>query len=261
MIYHNKSEIIDWRYNGNQINLAYNNNEVIFGKEPIKGIGIEDFNFNYNFKNYDSATQTVPNDPNANWNQDLVLQGTPVVSTDHITVTNSDAYAQFPFSSTTANIFNRNSTNGYEMTIIFKVGTCTANGENDLISNRGYYSNGGSDSYGWMARPQSTYCYLHDSGGQKCGITYPTKPNIVVMTLSSTQYLTNRSITNNTSNSGYISISRDSGRICFFCANFNSASTTYLSERFNGVCYWMFQANRVLTDSEINDVIIFNETL
>lgn len=34
MIYHNKSEIIDWRYNGNQINRAYNNNDIIFGKEP-----------------------------------------------------------------------------------------------------------------------------------------------------------------------------------------------------------------------------------
>lgn len=34
MIYHKKNEIIDWRYNGNQIHRAYNNDEVIFGKEP-----------------------------------------------------------------------------------------------------------------------------------------------------------------------------------------------------------------------------------
>lgn len=34
MIYHINNEIIDWRYNGNQIHRAYNNDEVIFGKEP-----------------------------------------------------------------------------------------------------------------------------------------------------------------------------------------------------------------------------------
>lgn len=258
MIYHNKSEIIDWRYNGNKINLAYNNNGVIFGKEPIKGIGIEDFNFNYNFKNYDSAIQTVPNDPSANWNQDLVLQGTPVVNTDHITVTNSDAYAQFPFDTTSENIFNNN--NSSVMTIIYKVSGCSGI---DLISNRGYIKNSNSGSYNWMVRPQSNnYMYLHDSSNQKGGLIVTTNPNIVVMTVDSSRYLTIKSITDNTSVTNVsCNFGNTSGRICFFCANFGNTSTTYINERFNGVCYWMFQANRVLTNEEITQVINYNENL
>lgn len=258
MIYHNKSEIIDWRYNGNQINLAYNNNGVIFGKEPIKGIGIEDFNFNYNFKNYDSAIQTVPNDPSANWNQDLVLQGTPVVNTDHITVTNSDAYAQYPFNSTSENIFNKNSSS--VMTIIYKVSGCSGI---DLISNRGYIKNSNSGGYNWMVRPQSNnYMYLHDSSGQKGGLRVTTNPNIVVMTVDSSRYLTIKSITDNTSVTNVsCNFGNTSGRICFFCANYSNTNTTYINEKFNGVCYWMFQANRVLTNEEITQVINYNENL
>lgn len=227
-------------------------------EDDVKYLPISDFNFNYNFKNYDSATQTVPNDPNANWNQDLVLQGTPVVSTDHITVTNSDAYAQFPFDSISENIFNRN--NSSEMTIIYKVSGCSGI---DLISNRGYIKNGNNGAYNWMVRPQSNNrMYLHDSNGEKGGLTVTTNPNIVVMKVDSNKYMTIKSITDNTS---VINVScnfnQPSGRMSFFCANYSDINTTYINERFNGVCYWMFQANRVLTDSEINDVIIFNETL
>lgn len=262
MIYHNNKEIIDWRYNANQINLAYNNNGVIFGKEPIKGIGVEDFNFNFNFKNYDSATHTVPNDPSANWKQDLTLTGTPIVDTDHITVTNSDAYAQFPFDTTSENIFNRNSTNGYEMTVIFKVSGCSGV---DLISNRGFTKStgGSSDSYNWMVRPQSNnYMYLHDSSGQKGGLIVTTNPNIVVMTVDSSRFLTIKSITNNTTaTASSLNFNYQSGRINFFCSNNSTYPTTTVQEIFNGVCYWMFQANRVLTNDEITQVIHYNENL
>lgn len=227
-------------------------------EDDVKYLPISDFNFNYNFKNYDSATQTVPNDQNANWNQDLVLQGAPVVSTDHITVTNSDAYAQFPFDSISENIFNRN--NSSEMTIIYKVSGCSGI---DLISNRGYTKNSNDGSYNWMVRPQSNNdMYLHDSNGQKGGLRVTTNPNIVVMKVDSSRYLTIKSITDNTSITNiYCNFNGTSGRICFLCSNYAQQNTTYINESFNGVCYWMFQANRVLTDSEINDVIIFNETL
>lgn len=227
-------------------------------EDDVKYLPISDFNFNYNFKNYDSATQTVPNDPNANWQQDLVLQGTPVVSTDHITVTNSDAYAQFPFDSISENIFNRN--NSSEMTIIYKVSGCSGI---DLISNRGYIKDAYNGAYNWMVRPQSNNrMYLHDSNGEKGGLTVTTNPNIVVMKVDANRFLTIKSITDNTSVTNVSCyFNQPSGRMCFFSANFSDINTTYINERFNGVCYWMFQANRVLTDSEINDVIIFNETL
>lgn len=262
MIYHNNNEVIDWRYNANQINLAYNNDEVIFGKEPTKGIGIEDFNFNFNFKNYDSSTQTVPNDPSANWQQDLVLQGTPVVDTDHITVTNSDAFAQLPFDTLNDNIFNMNSTNGYEMTVIFKVSNCQGV---DLISNRGYAKDTSvtnTNNYNWMVRPSlSNWMYLHDSQSQKGGLKVSTNPNIVVMKVNSSRTLTNTSLTDNMATTASLDFSKNSGRICFFCTNGYNKTTTYIRENFSGTCYWMFQANRVLTDDEITQVVNYNENL
>ena len=146
------------------------------------------------------------------------------------------------------------------MTIIYKVSGCSGI---DLISNRGYTKNSNDGSYNWMVRPQSNNdMYLHDSNGQKGGLRVTTNPNIVVMKVDSSRYLTIKSITDNTSITNiYCNFNGTSGRICFLCSNYAQQNTTYINESFNGVCYWMFQANRVLTDSEINDVIIFNETL
>lgn len=251
MIYFNNSEVIDWRYNAQQMNLVYHDDAVIFGKEPIKGIGVEDFNFNFNFKNYDAITHSVPNDPNANWQQDLVLQGTPVVNTDHITITNSDAYYQYKFASTNDNIFNRNSSP--LMTIIFKVNNC---GGVDLISNRG-------SGYNWMVRPKpgNKMC-LHDSRGEKGNLMVTTNPNIVVMIVDSNKTLTIKSVTDNISNTTpNLTFTNLSNRLCFFCSNYSGNSDSYISERFSGTCYWMFQANRVLTDDEITQVINYNENL
>lgn len=251
MIYFNNSEVIDWRYNTQQMNLVYHDDAVIFGKEPIGGIGVEDFNFNFNFKNYDAATHSVPNDPTANWQQDLVLNGTPVVNTDHITITNSDAYYQYQFASTNDNIFNRNSSP--LMTIIFKVSNCTQG--TDLISNRG-------SGYNWMVRPQggNRMC-LHDSSGEKGSLYVTTNPNIVVMKVNASKTLTNMSITDNISNTTpNLTFTNLSNRLCFFCSNYSGSAGT-ISERFTGTCYWMFQANRVLTDDEITQVINYNENL
>lgn len=263
MIYFNNSEVIDWRYNTKQMNLVYHDDAVIFGKEPIGGIGVEDFNFNFNFKNYDAATHSVPNDPTANWQQDLVLNGTPVVNTDHITITNSDAYAQFPFDTASNNIFNQNSTNGYEMTIIFKVSNCSGV---DLISNRGYAQDNSvpnTSSYNWMVRPKSgNKMCLHDSSGEKGNLIVTTNPNIVVMKVDSNRTLTIKSLTDNISTTASsLSFSYQSGRICFFCTNAYDKTTTTIRERFSGTCYWMFHAKRILTDDEITQVINYNENL
>lgn len=263
MLYFNNSEVIDWRYNAKQMNLVYHDDAVIFGKEQMKELGIEDFSFNFNFKNYDAATHSVPNDPNANWQQDLVLQGTPVVDTDHITITNSDAFAQLPFDTASNNIFNQNSTNGYEMTIIFKVSNCQGV---DLISNRGYAQDNSvtdTNNYNWMARPYTNQqMYLHDSSGAKGGLAVSTNPNIVVMRVDSNSTLTIKSVTDNlTQTTASLNFNYQSGRICFFCTNGYDKTTTYLREVFNGTCYWMFHAKRILTDDEITQVINFNENL
>ena len=232
--------------------------------EEEQSFPVSGFNFNYNFKNYDSATHTVPNESGASWNQDLVLQGTPVVDTDHITVTDSDAYAQFPFASNDANIFNLNNTDKREMTVIFKVGNISGadSTPNNLINNRGRYSTGGNDNMNWMVRPKQTICALHDSNSEKASVSYSTKPNIFVMTVSNGT-VNNKSITDNVTSTGSVNFTAMAGRICFFCANLQSTATDYITstERFSGVCYWMFQANRVLTDAEITQVINYNENL
>lgn len=247
---------------------AYYNNYILFGAnaspepEPDE-FPITDFSFNFNFKKYDAETQIVPNESTANWQQDLVLQGIASVDTDHITITDSDAFAQFPFDTMTNNIFNQNSTNGYEMTIIFKVSNYQGV---DLISNRGYANDNSvssTNNYNWMARPHtSNRIYLHDSSSQKGGLSVTTNPNIVVIKVDSNRTMTIKSLTDNlTQTTASMSFSYQSGRICFFCANSRQKDAVTVRELFNGTCYWMFHAKRVLTDDEITQVVEYNENM
>lgn len=247
---------------------AYYNNYILFGAnaspepEPDE-FPITDFSFNFNFKKYDAETQIVPNESTANWQQDLVLQGIASVDTDHITITDSDAFAQFPFDTMIDNIFNQNSTNGYEMTIIFKVRNCQGV---DLISNRGYAKDNSintDNNYNWMARPHTNnIMYLHDSSSQKGGLEVTTNPNIVVMKVNSSRTLTIKSLTDNlTQTTASLDFSKNSGRICFFCANGRQKDAVTIRELFNGTCYWMFHAKRILTDDEITQVVEYNENM
>ena len=247
---------------------AYYNNYILFGAnaspepEPDE-FPITDFSFNFNFKKYNYDTQSVPNESTANWLQDLVLNGTPVVDTDHITIEDSDAFAQFPFDTKTDNIFNQNNTNGYEMTIIFKVSNFQGT---DLISNRGYAKDSSvsnTNNYNWMARPYTSQkMYLHDSSGAKGGLSVSTNPNIVVMKVDSNSTLTIKSLTDNlTQTTANLVFGNQSGRICFFCTNGYNKTTTYIRELFNGTCYWMFHAKRILTDDEITQVVEYNENM
>lgn len=247
---------------------AYYNNYILFGAnaspepEPDE-FPITDFSFNFNFKKYNYVTQSVPNESTANWQQDLVLNGTPVVDTDHITIEDSDAYAQLPFDTLNDNIFNQNSTNGYEMTIIFKVSNYQGT---DLISNRGYAKDSSvssTNNYNWMARPYTNQqMYLHDSSGAKGGLAVSTNPNIVVMKVNSNSTLTIKSLTDNlTQTTANLVFGNQSGRICFFCTNGYNKTTTYIRELFNGTCYWMFHAKRILTDDEISKVVEYNENM
>ena len=224
-------------------------------KGEIQGLPISDFNFNFNFKQYIPETQTVPNDTNANWHQDLVLQGTPSVSNGSITVTASNAYAQFPFETTSDNIFNRDSTNP-DMTIIYKIGNTSGV---DLISNRGYCTTSTSGAYNWMIRAKGTSAVIHYAS-ETASVSY-TQDAVKTLVLTNNAGQTTHKVIGGgvgTSTNGY---GNASGRICFFVANYSATSPTYKSETFSGTVYWMFQANRVLSEEEINQVIQYNESL
>lgn len=224
-------------------------------KGEVQGLQIPDFNFNFNFKQYIPETKTVPNDGNANWNQDLVLQGTPNVSNGSITISSSNAYAQFPFETISDNIFNRSSSDP-DMTIIYKIGNATGV---DLISNRGYCTSSTSGSYNWMIRPKASNAVIHYSS-ETASVSY-TQNAVKTLVLTNNGGTTTHRVIGGgvgTSTNGY---GNASGRICFFVANYTQTNTTYKSENFNGTVYWMFQANRVLSEEEINQVIQYNESL
>lgn len=214
--------------------------------------------FNYNFKNYNSSTKTVPNESEALWQQNLVLQGTPNVSNGRITVTESNAYMQYPFASTSANPFNIPSTGGY-MTVIFKYYP-ESTSVGDLIGNRGYYATGGNaSSYNWMVRLNSSGALFHGMAAVGSITTTKSVPTVVAITVNGTN-ITYKNLTNNTTSTTAATFNYQSGRICFFVDNHTSSSTTTVGEKFTGTVYWMFCAKRVLTDQEINDVIEYNNT-
>ena len=230
-----------------------------FGEDmgEIQGLDIPNYWFNYNFKNYDSSTKTVPNELNAVWKQDLVLQGTPSVSNGKITISSSNAYAQFPFTSTANNPFNRNSTKGYAMTIIYKIANNSGSG--DLISNRGYITSSTAGAYNWMMRHKGTYTTLHGTSEVGKGNYNSSNPVIMCTTVDSSRNVTYKNMSDGTSSTTSVTYGSDSGRICFFIANYNQTSTTYRSEPYTGTVYWLFAAPRVLTQAEIQQVINYNE--
>lgn len=232
--------------------------EVVVLKKSKENFPVLDFMFNYNFKQYDQMTQTVPNHPDALWAEDLVLSGTPNVHDGFISVNNSDAYAQYVFDSTSDNPFNRNNNNGNELTVIYKIGQTEGEGM-DMISNRGY-----PGGHNWMVRPgKSPYFHKNSS------YIVPIKDDLIER--PSILYILNDSgnmATHGVFGSDIVEIDvnnnefgGDSGRICFFCSNQYYTDSDGISEYFTGEVYWMFVANRVLSPEEIQAVVEYNESL
>ena len=202
---------------------------------------VDNFMFNYNARDYNSLTNTITRESGQLFDEDIVVH--PVsADTTKLTFNGSrnQRYAK-QYSSSSANPFNRSS-NDSELTFIYKANfTSTGSKASNLFANR----NGG---YNYMVRKDG----FHAS--QICLEVVPSEqPAIVYITVDSSGNGFKKIVTTNQTASGSVVFSQLSNAITFF----DGGWITY--EEFIGDFYWMFCANRKLTDAEIQAVIDYNE--
>ena len=205
------------------------------------------YQFNYNAKDYDSSTHTIVRTDTAHQGQptqdflnDLTLsKAVDGVGDGYLTFnSNSHNACSFSFGGTSNNPFNRNS-NNKALTLIYKAKFVNYT----ILGNRG-------SGYNWMAR----YNMFHTSVSGFLGFTptdYQTQPRTIVITVEDDGTATRKCIETEQEETGSISYGGLSDKINFFYDG-------YGSEYFGGDFYWMYFADYAMDDSEIADVINYN---
>ena len=220
------------------------------------------FVFNFNAKNYNPSTFTIPNEEGATMDRDMVWSATTTsvrnriqfVDDDHISVPLS-AYSLFDFTTSGANPMN-NTTSAPAMTIIAKFRL--TDGGSNLICNRD------GSTYNWMTRvgdKTTGILSLHTSNpntstSQIASYT-PMSLITAVWRVNTNREIEIKNITDGTSNTPFTA-SWNSGSVCF--AFFIWRTATSFSEPMAGDFYWCYASKEYLTDEEIQQVINFNES-
>lgn len=208
------------------------------------------FSVNYNAKQYNSTTNTIPKTTGQLVDVDAVISGSPTIidnsSSGYISYSgngNSRAalsgYQQY---------FNRNSNDS--LTVVAKA---RSTNNPHLFANRG-----GSGNYNWMFRVYPNYVSLHGGDGETGRIDIsPNSADIFSVRVSG------NTVTYNNWTSG--TTSSEEG-FSFGIPNENGAALFngyYIDEGeyFTGDFYWIFIAQGTLTDAQIQNVINYNENL
>lgn len=204
--------------------------------------------FNYNAREYNSSTYTFPKTQGQLFNEDLVLNGRnpSIIGEDYVYFGNSRAYMGKTYSTTSANPFNRDSSNK-SFTFIYKTSGFTSGSEN-LFANRG-------SGYNYMVRGSM----FHTSQSGFLNLTPSTHPQICLIRI----YADGRSERKFLDSSGNILQSTSASSISYGSASnaagFFSGYGNSGSEYFQSYFYWMYCSLETLTDAEVLQVIKYNE--
>ena len=208
------------------------------------------FTLNYNAKNYDASTHTIPYTEGALNAIDAVITGTTANIIDH----HEDGYIQLTGSSSTAiralvgtTNFSRSSSNP-NITIICKAYTLGSSTEGNILSNR-------KESYNWMYRHKSSILTFHGTSEQGSIAVSNTEPNTCSVRIDSSSLLKYNNWTQNTTStySNFRYGSNSNGGALF--SGYYSTS----SEMWKGVFYWIYMSLNTLTDEQVQQVIDYNE--
>ena len=219
------------------------------------------FVFNFNAKNYNPSTFTIPNEEGATMDRDMVWSATTTavrnniqfVDGDHISVPLS-AYSLFNFSTSGANPMN-NTASAPAMTIVAKFKVTNSSSGTNFICNRD------GRTYNWMARVGSGMLTLHTSNNNNSSGQYTTFNQnsliTVVWRVNTSRQIEIKNLTKGTSNTPFTS-SWNGGSTLFTFFIWKSGSS--FSEPMAGDFYWCYASREVLTDAEIQQVVDFNES-
>ena len=211
--------------------------------------------FNYNARDYDAVTHTLPKNANQILDFDIVFNGTPTaVGADYLDLSGGDCNSLFDncvitYNDTQSNPFNRDNTSR-TLTIIYKTSGFTgdAGWTENLLANR----NGGD--YNWMVR--STV--FHTSDGSFLYLTPVTDPQIFVIRVSSDGTAVRKQIDASGNTIQSVSGSVWYGSTCNQFNFFKGGVPEGECEDFGSTFYWMYCSLDALTDEQILDVVNYN---
>ena len=208
------------------------------------------FSLNFNAKEYNVSTQTMPKTSGQLVDMDAVITGTVTDHSSNGYITLSiNAGTQGAFLSGYQNYFNR-TTSSPNLTIVARA---RANSSYcHLLANR--YSN-----YNWMFRVYSNKLTLHGTGETGQIAISPTVAEIFSARVNSSSqvYYNNWSRSTSTSTQSFSYGSTNSDR----SALFNGYAGFSSGEYFQGDFYWIYMSQNTLTDEQIQQVIDYNENL
>lgn len=203
------------------------------------------FIFNYNAKQYNPATYSFPKTEGQRFDQDLQLRFEPSSrGVDYVYIDNGNYYG-YSFGNTNDNYFNMYNRNGEgSMTIIYKAKWDAGGDGGNIFANR-------EGTHNYMARGT----FFHTSASYQAAFVPSAQPNITYVRAEYGEGIERTCVTTNQTASSYSGWGGASRGVGFFAGYAGGG------EYFYGDFYWMYLANTVLTDEQIQEVIDYNESL
>lgn len=249
------NEIKDIKYSGYTITKVYGcDGELVYVKDqptPCQTSSLPTpFVLNYNTKVYDSSTYTIPMTSGQTNNIDCVLTGDVqniVAYQDHISLANTTNVKSLVSG---VGQFN----NHCCITIVAKAVNPSATQGNDLLVNRT------TSGYNWMFRWANNKVVFHGASQVNGVAVSSSEPNIVSVIAGSNQGVRFRNHT--TSEDVYVD------DFTFGESGLTSGGTMFAeyadddnrSHFWKGDFYWIYMTDRMLTLSQIEKIIEYNES-
>lgn len=253
MIKVNDNEVIKWAAGAQPINRAYDGDNLIFpgisGSAPSALPA--GFVFNFNARDYNPATRTIPAEDGALETNAFILGADPVAyNGDSLTIDSALGGRKkmiAKISSGKTQYYSIDGTNNRAATWVFKYSRSGDRENCHFLSNR-------DSDYNWMVRPYGEMITLHDfSERNECPVS--TYPCTAVIRIADDGTTTIQNITDATACTPYMfEYGRTNATPMFFSGYYSDGG-----EWFTGRFYWAFFANRCLTDAEVTQVIDYNE--
>ena len=240
----------------------------------VSGLPSNTFVFNFNAKDYNTSTRTIPRASGQTMAQNMVFRKSTnstytnvtsaiTASTDHISIY-AGTYAQFTFSSSAQNPFNI-TTSSPNMTFIVKwwrnpdAGSSLYNNspQSELFVNRGNSPN----RVNWIARLTADVAHFITSSNNAqvpSAVTWSAIP-VTIMYRITNRKVEIKNITENLTNTPFTSSwNGATNRATFFGQAYNSTATN-VTNCVGGDFYWAYLSRESLTDEEVQQVIDYNE--
>ena len=223
------------------------------------------FVFNYNARDYNPSTFTIPKTSGQTMDMDMVWTATTstirnniqLVDGDHLTIPES-AYTYWNFGSQAANPMNLiGSTKN--ITLVFKTRQTGGNTKGTFFANRGEASNNYVLRIGTETGYNTTNIHLDGSTttfAEPSGLTYNSANVLTAAVRVTNMQVEIMNLETGDNNTPYtITCPQASVQFAFFGYKGNYS---YANEPMAGDFYWCYASREVLTDEEIQQVVEYN---